>query len=575
MLILGSDWESHYLRPNMGISLKKEHLKRYKDIAWLLIKYGNSDLVKNAGLEEILSEEEQSADNKSAANANELAADFEKLGPTFVKLGQLLSTRPDFVPPAYITALARLQDNCAVFPFVEVEQIIVSELGVRLSKAFAEFTHEPIAAASLGQIHHAVTRNGREVVVKIQRPGIREAAIQDMDALADIADFYDKHTKAGKRFEFSIMLDEFRKSLLDELDYQKEAHNLATLKENLEEFELIIIPAPVPDYTTSKVLTMDFIPGEKITSVTGLTLLEIDGASLAEEVFRAYLKQVLIDGFFHADPHPGNVFLTDDNKIALLDFGMVAYLTPHLQEKIFQLLLAISDNRADAAADICKDIGTPRDKFDEAEFRKQIIDLVHNHLEKNIEDMNLGKVILGVTTAAGNCAIRVPPELTMLGKMLLNLDQVGRTLNPDFNLNASIRNNAAYILERRMRTAVSLERAFRATIDAKDYAEKLPGTVMKILDLIASNKLRLKVDTIDETVLIDAFQKVANRITLGLVLAALILGAALLMRVPSPFTIFGYPGLAIICFLLAASAGFALIIHVGLYDQKAKKFDDE
>jgi ubiquinone biosynthesis protein len=557
----------------MGISLKKEHLKRYKDIAWLLIKDGNSDLVKNAGLEEILTREEQS-DNNGKANADELATDLEELGPTFVKLGQLLSTRPDFIPPPYLAALSRLQDNCSFFPFAEVEKIVVSELGVRISKAFSEFSQQPIAAASLGQIHHAVMRNGREVVVKIQRPGIREAAIQDLEALDDIAEFYDKHTKMGKRYEYGVMLDEFRKSLLDELDYQKEAHNLATLKENLEEFELIVVPSPVPDYTTSKVLTMDFIPGKKITSVTGLKLLEIDGAPLAEEVFSAYLKQVLVDGFFHADPHPGNVFLTDDNKIALLDLGMVAYLTPTLQEKIFQLLLAIAENRPDTAADICKDIGTPKEKFDEAEFRRQIVTLVHSYLEKDLEDMSLGKVILGVTTAAGESAIRVPPELTMLGKMLLNLDEVGRILNPNFNLNASIKNNAADILERRMEKGISAEHMFRAAIDAKEYAEKLPGTAMKILELVASNKLRMRVDAIDETVLIDAFQKVANRITLGLVLAALIVGASMLMRVPSRFMLFGYPGLAMVCFICAASAGFALVIHIGIYDQKAKKFEE-
>ncbi len=559
----------------MGISLKKEHLKRYKDIAWLLIKYGNSDLVKNAGLEEILTEQEQSGDhNGHGANANELATDLERLGPTFVKLGQLLSTRPDFVPPAYLTALSRLQDNCAFFPFAEVEQIVVSELGVRLSKAFSEFTPEPIAAASLGQIHHAVMRNGREVVVKIQRPDIRDTVIQDLEALVDIAEFYDKHTKTGKRYEYGLMLDEFRKSLLNELDYQKEAHNLTTLKENLEEFDLMVVPAPVADYSTSKVLTMDFIPGKKITSVTGFKLLEIDGAQLAEEVFRAYLKQILVDGFFHADPHPGNVFITEDNKIALLDLGMVGHLTSHLQEKLFQLLLAISESRADTAADICKDIGVPKDKFDEQAFRKQISDLVYSHLEKNLEDMSVGRVMLGVTTAAADCGIRLPSEFTMLAKTLLNLDQVGRSLDPSFNLNNSIKNNAADILEQRLQKSISSERIFRSVIDAKDYAEKLPGMLMKILDLAANNKLRMKVDTIDETVLIDAFQKVANRITLGLVLAALIIGASMLMRVPSQFMICGYPGLAIVCFILAASAGFALIIHIGLYDQKAKKFDE-
>ena len=417
-------------------------------------------------------------------------------------------------------------------------------------------------------------RNGRPVAVKIQRPGIRENAIQDLDVLSDIAEFYDKYTKAGKRYEYGAMLEEFRKSLMAELDYRKEAHNLSTLKENLKEFELIIVPSPVMDYTTSKVLTMDFILGKKITSISGLKHLDIDGAPLAEEFFKAYLKQILVDGFFHADPHPGNIFITDDNKICLLDLGMVAYLTPTLQEQIFELLLAISEGRPDTVANICIEIGDPKDNFDEPNFRRQIVDLVQGHLEKNIEEMSTGIVILGLTKSAGACAIRVPPELTMLGKTLLNLDQVGRTLDPKFNLNDSVKNNAAKIMEQRLLKNVSSAHIFRTMVEAKSFAEKVPGTVMKILELTATNKLRVKVDTIDEAVLIDAFQKVANRITLGLVLASLIIGASMLMRVPSKFMIFGYPGLAMICFLFAATAGFALVIHIGLYDQKAKNFEE-
>jgi ubiquinone biosynthesis protein len=181
----------------MGILLKKEYLTHYKNIAWLLIKYGHSDLVKHAGLDQTLVIEDHPAKNNQMANAEELTADLEKLGPTFIKIGQLLSTRPDFLPPAYLTALSRLQDHVTPFPFTEVEEIIVTELGTRLSKIFSEFNPEPIAAASLGQTHHAVLTDGHEVAVKIQRPGIRATTIRDLEALADIAEFYDHHTKAG------------------------------------------------------------------------------------------------------------------------------------------------------------------------------------------------------------------------------------------------------------------------------------------------------------------------------------------------------------------------------------------
>lgn len=556
----------------MGISLKKEYLKHYKDIAWLLIKYGHSDLVKHAGLDQTLADEDRPGNNNERADAEELAADLEKLGPTFIKIGQLLSTRPDFLPPTYLTALSRLQDHCEPVPFTDVEEVIVTELGMRLSKAFSEFDPEPIAAASLGQTHHAVLTDGHEVAVKIERPGVRATTIRDLEALADIAEFYDHHTKTGKRYETSVMLEEFRKSILAELDYRKEAHNLVTIKENLKEFELVVIPSVITNYSTSKVLTMDFIKGEKITSING-DHGQIDGTALAQEIFKSYLKQVLVDGFFHADPHPGNVLLTNDGKLALLDLGMVAHLTPLLQMQIFELLLSVSEGRPDTAATICTEIGYPKENFNEPLFRKKIVELVQVHMDKNIQDMNVGVVILGVTAAAAACAIRVPAELTMLSKAFLNLDQVGRTLDPNFSLNDSIKKNAPKVMEQRLAKNFSSAHVFRHMIETKSFLDRLPDTANKILDTLAHNRLQMKLNYIDQSVLIDAFQKVADRITLGLVLAALINGAAMLTHTPSPFMILGYPGLAIICFVLAALAGFALIVHITIYDQKARRFD--
>jgi predicted unusual protein kinase regulating ubiquinone biosynthesis (AarF/ABC1/UbiB family) len=558
---------------SIGIKISPENLKRYKDIGLLLFKYGNSDLVKYAGIDQAMLAETTTASTEAPAKATELATDLEKMGPAFVKLGQLLSTRPDFLPPIYIDALSRLQDNCEPFAFAEVEKTIVNELGVRLSKAFSQFNQVPVAAASLGQIHHAVMRDGREVAIKVQRPGIRESIIQDLQILGDIADFYDAHTEAGQRYEYGLMLEEFSKSILAELDYRKEAHNLETMKANLQAFELIVVPAPINDFSSSKVLTMEFIHGKKITNVTALELLEIDGEALAEEAFEAYLQQILVDGFFHADPHPGNVLLTSENKIGLLDLGMVAHLTPSMQSRLLQLILAISEGRADAVADTAIDIGTRRANFDEVACRKKIADLVQDCGGANIEQMQIGRVVLDITRAAGDCGIRVPSELTMLGKTLLNLDQVGRTLYPAFDPNASVRRHAAKIMQQRMFKDISPGHMFTSILEAKNFAEKFPSHINKILDLAASNKLSIKV--IDEPLLVDAFQKLANRVSLALILAALIVGAALLMQVSTRFTIFGYPGLAILCFIAAAGGGIAMAIEIAFYDQRPQKFGSD
>jgi ubiquinone biosynthesis protein len=562
----GRSARENRFRIAMAISLKPQHLNRYRQIAWLFIKYGRSDLVKESGLEGTLAAE-QRVTPKEAAKADELAADLEKLGPTFVKLGQLLSTRVELLPQAYLDALARLQDSVEPFPFDEVEKIVCSELGVRMSKAFSDFDVTPMAAASLGQVHRARLRDGRPVAVKVQRPGIREALFEDLDALDEIAEFLDNHTAAGKRYEFCQMLDEFRKSLVRELDYRQEANNLTAIGENLRSFPRIIVPEPIADYSSSRVLTMQYVHGKKITDLSPLARMEFDGAALAEELFRAYLQQILVDGFFHADPHPGNVFITDDYRIALIDLGMVGRVMPGLQEQLLQLLLAISEGRGDDAADIAIKIGERKEDFEEKDFKHRIAEIVGQQQGATVAQMQVGRLVLEVTQASGENGIRVPAELTMLGKTLLNLDQVGRAIEPTFDPNASIRRNAAQIMQQRLMKSLSPGNLFSGVLEMKDLLQRLPARLNKIIDAIANNEMKVSVDAIDEKTLVIGFQKVANRITVGLIIAALIVGAAMLMRVETSFRIWGYPGLAILLFLFAAGAGVFLLINILFYDK--------
>src|SRR5437868_999254 len=554
----------------MGISLKPQHLNRYRQIAWLLAKYGRSDLVKQTGLESTL-EAERPMPSKEAAKADELAADLESLGPTFVKLGQLLSTRVELLPRPYLDALSRLQDEVEPFGFGEVEKIVTTELGVRISKAFADFESRTIASASLGQVHLARLRDGRAVAVKVQRPNIREEMVEDLDALADIAEFIDNHTEFGQRYEFTRMLEELRKSLMRELDYRQEGHNLSVFREQLRDFPHLIVPAPIADYSTSRVLTMEYVPGTKITKMSPLSRMEFDGETLAEELFRAYLKQILVDGFFHADPHPGNVFITPDQGIALLDLGMVGRIMPRLQEDLLQLLLAISEGRGDEAAQVAIKIGERKDDFDENEFTRRISEIVAVQKTATVEQMQVGRLVLEVTRVAAENNIRVPPELTMLGKTLLNLDQVGRALEPQFDPNASIRRNAAEILQRRLLKSLSPGNLLSGVLELKDLVQRLPARVNKFMDALANNEFKVSVDAIDEHKLMVGFQKVANRITVGLVVAALIVGAALLMRVETTFRIWGYPGLSILFFIGAAGCGVALLINIAFYDKSDRE----
>lgn len=558
----------------MVVSLKPERLKRYKDVALLLIKYGRSDLISAAGLENSVLPDEIAEEAGARAPAEELAADLERLGPTFIKLGQLLSTRADLLPGPYLDALERLQDRIEPFPYEDVERIVSSELGVRISKAFAEFDPVPLAAASLSQVHRAWMRDGRAVVVKVQRPDIRETIVGDLEALGEMAHFLDQHTELGKRYEFDNMLVNLRQSLLRELDFTIEANNLRSIGDSLAEFEQIVIPKPIEDYTTTRVLTMEYIPGKKITALNPLRLLEIDGGALADELFSAYLKQFLVDGLFHADPHPGNVFLTDDDRIALLDLGMVGRVSRTFQDNLLRLLLAISEGRGDSAAEAAVKMGEAKEGFDRRTFDRRIAELVNENSDAILSRANAGKVSLEITKIAADCWFRLPPEFTMFAKALMNLDRVVYTLDPTFDPNAVIRERANDILEQNILKSMAPNNLLSGVVDLKEFVEKFPPRVNRILDQIGNNELKFKVDAIDEKVVLEGLQKVANRITLGLVVAALIVGAALIMRVETSFRIWGYPGLAMIFFLLAAAAGFVLVFNIMFYDEKRRKKRD-
>jgi predicted unusual protein kinase regulating ubiquinone biosynthesis (AarF/ABC1/UbiB family) len=553
----------------MSLSLKPEHLRRYRDMALLLMRYGRADLVRSAGLEEAI-EGSQPDVQVDPAKLEELAADVERMGPTFIKLAQLLSTRADLLPQPYIEALTRLQDKVEPFPFTEVEQIVANELGVRISKAFSYFESSPIAAASLGQVHRAALREGREVVVKVQRPGIREEMSKDMDVLSDMSAFLDSHTEAGRKYEFTPLLEEFRKNLLRELDYRLEARNLVIFANNLREFDQIIVPQPVEDYTTSRVLTMDYISGRKITKLSPLAKIDIDGYQLAQHLFQAYLHQILIDGFFHADPHPGNVFLTDDRRIALIDLGMVARVAPRPQENLIQLLLAISEGKGDDAADIVIKMGEAKAGFDEKTFRRAVADLVLENQNAQLENLDSGRVVLRIQQIAGEAGFRLPSEFTMIAKALLNLDQVVHTLDPKFDPNFAIRSYADVIMERRFKKSLSAGNLYGTVLELKEFVDKLPGRVNQLVDTLTTNGIRIDADVIDEHSLLASLHKIANRITVGLLLAALIVGAALMMRVESSWTILGYPGIAIIFFMLAAIGALVLVFNIMFFDEKDK-----
>jgi ubiquinone biosynthesis protein len=548
-----------------------KRLGRYGELARLLVKYGRSDVVRQAGLDPALADTDPDAgaDSRARAEGLELAADLERMGPTFIKLGQLLSTRADLLPQPYLDSLARLQDSIDPFPVEIVRATIEEELGVRLSRVFEDFDEQPLAAASLGQVHAAVLRGGRDVVVKVQRPGIRRQVFDDVEVLENVAERVELHTEQGRLLAVTDLLAQFRRSLIDELDYRKEAANLVRLGEIVAPRPHLLVPAPYDDFTTGRVLTMDRVPGKKVTELSGLARLDIDGTMLARELFQAYLDQILVHGFFHADPHPGNVLLTPDGRLGLIDVGMVARVTPELRDRLVRLLLALGERRGEEVARIAADMSEPMPDCDQRRFSVEVAELVERSAASTVDQLDPGRLVLDLTRACGAAGLRPPPELSMVGKALLNLDMVARILDPQIAPVEILQEQAMNLARSGM--TPSLSGVLNAAMEARDFAEQLPGRVNRAMDAISTGRFELKVNAFDQTAFLQGLHRMANRVAIGLVLAALIVGAALLSRVQTSSRIAGYPAVAFIFFLLAALGGAWLVLSIVVSDRRIRR----
>jgi ubiquinone biosynthesis protein len=559
----------------VSLSLRPAHLRRYAELARLLQKHGRSDLVSESGLADALTAggEALGGDHDGdelPPEATDLASDLEAMGPTYIKLGQLLSTRADLLPAPYLEALARLQDDVEPIGSDAAATIIAEELGADVSDLFSDFDRTPLASASLGQVHRAWMRDGRSVAVKVQRPDIRQQIIDDLDVLGDMAQLVDDHTEAGRTFGFAELVDQFRRSLLAELDYRIEAENLVTMRRLLEPFEHLVVPAPIDDYTTARVLTMEHIEGKNVTSLGPLGLTDLDGTTLVDELFHAYLRQILSDGFIHADPHPGNVLVTPDGRLALIDLGMVAHLDAQTQERLVKLLLALSEGHGAQVAELAEELGLPLPGFDRRMLRRTTVEMVARHQSRQLGDVGAGTVLAELMRICADAKLRPPPELSMVGKALLNLDEVARTLDPDFDPQAALQRYATELFEEQAWRSASGGSVMRTALETKEFVEQLPRRANRLLDALADGELTIKVDAIDEEELLRDIEKVGNRLTTGLILAAIVVGAAMTMRVETDSTILGYPSISIVFFVVAALGGLVLITSTLIGDRRRR-----
>ena len=571
----------------------------------LFTKYGLGDFAERSGLRALANEDVGETNGASPEKAVQFRKRLVELGPAYIKLGQVLSTRPDLIPESYVAELEKLQDDVPPMQIADVEQVLEEELGARLSKLFETFDPEPLGSASLGQVHSATLRGGRDVVVKVQRPNIRQVLADDLDFFRELAGFMTKHTEAGARVDMLGIIAQLERALLDELDYRIEARNAATFRRALAEFPHLLVPKVIEGFTTERVLTTERIRGLKIDEIGPLVRIEHDFEPLAEELTRAYLKTIIIDGHFHADPHPGNFFvvLPDEVnpltpaeakakerrtksrsantaiqkmeteaqqsapvgavtsvKLSLIDFGMTARLSSKMREQFVALLTSLADNRGDAAAETLIEMGDPLGDFDRTVYTRETAQLIARNYDLSVGEVQAGKVLYELINISYSRGLRLPAELTLLAKALFNLDGVTRALDPLFSPMEAIRDYANQLTAQRAKKDFSPRRLLQMASQGSEFLSTLPHRLDLITQRIATGDFETRVEVPQMQSLLDGLQKVANRIFSGLVIAAIVIASAMLMDTRR--------ALGTIGFSIAAVIGVYMVVSILITDRR-------
>jgi predicted unusual protein kinase regulating ubiquinone biosynthesis (AarF/ABC1/UbiB family) len=467
--------------------------------------------------------------------AREFRRALEELGVTFLKLGQLLSSRPDLLPDVYIDELVRLVDDVPPVPFAELEPIIRNDLG---ADAFVRIDAEPLATASIGQIHTALMRDGREVVVKVRRPGVEEQVAIDVGVLRTTAGLVEGRSQTARLLQLSALADELESHLRAELDFTEEAWNAELIAGQLDDFRELFVPRVVRPYVTERVLVMERVKGEKVAGGHGL---EPELARrLARQFFRAYVQQVCVEGVYHADPHRGNVLLTDDGRLALLDFGLLGRLDDDTRRTLALLLLAIAQNRAEDVANLILGLSLTTLATNEAAFIHELRRRLPRYHWRPLSGVGSGEALADLQRLAVRYGIRLPPSFALVGKTLSQADSVARTLDPDLDPIELLEERAFQLITAEAERRLDPSRLVGTGLTQLQAISRLPTRIGQVADRLETGTLRVGVvptglDEIDSVV-----RSAANRLGAALIVVGLLLASALMARVNDTIAVVGF-----------------------------------
>ena len=511
-------------------------LGRLQEIAGVLIRYGFGDMVRRIGMSAALERTGRMLhwDDPEAmahmAPPERVRCAMQDLGPTFVKLGQVMATRVDLLTPEWTTELGKLQNAVPALPFAEVRPQLVEDLGAEPEAVFERLEETPLAAASLAQTHRAWLADGSAVVLKVRRPGIRDTVEADLRLMARLAEIVEERAPDLRRYHPAEVVQQFSASLRRELDFAAEGRNAERIAANFAGHDEVVVPRVYWEWTSERLNVQECLQGIAGTDLAAVDAAGLDRAQLAATGAGIVLKMVLEDGFFHADPHPGNIFYLPDGRIGVIDFGMVGRVSEQRRFQIVQLLHGLVERESAPVADVLMEWGEGGGEVDEARLQADVGAFVDQYRGVPLKDLHMGLMLTDVTTILRDNGLSLPPDLALMIKAFLTLEGMGRQLDPDFDMAGAARPFLERVVLQRYSPRTLLKRSRRTALDAMELVGDLPRELRRLLRTARRGRLHMQVEVTSLKAFGEQVDRAANRLTMGVITAALVVGSSIVMN---------------------------------------------
>jgi ubiquinone biosynthesis protein len=544
------------------------HLNRYRQILTILFKYGFGDMVELLKIEQYIEIGLQMISKKRRerierlSRAKRMRMSLEELGPTYIKLGQILSIRPDLVPIDFIEELSKLQNKVPAYPFSDLKRIISKEFGKPAEEVFEYLEETSLASASIGQVHRAKLKGGEEVAVKVQRPGIAKIIEVDLEIMLHLATLMERHVEELSLHRPVRIVEEFAKSIEKELNYTLEAKNMERMANHYLNNKNIYIPKVFKDHTTRRVLTTEFIHGIKVSNLAQLESSGLNRKIICNRGADILLSQIFIHGFFHADPHPGNIFILPKNIICLIDFGMMGTIDRRSREGFVELVNGIVSRRASHTAQVLLQITDWETEPNLRELENDIAGFMDLHLYKPLKEIEIGPLLNRMLELASRHRLRIPPELFLMLKSLSAVEGVARMLYPDFDTVAKAEPFIRQIKSARFHPKRLSEDMWSLITQFFEFTHDFPRDLLEITRTLRQKKLTINLELKGLETILSTHDQISNRISFSIIIAALIIGSALIVRSNTPPLFYGISMIGIVGFLAAAVMGIWLLVAI-------------